>query len=135
MIPKTVQRAALTLWVSISIGCAPTSVRPVPTSSDATPLPRPDRVLVHDFAVSLADVKLNSGPGARLLRRLSSTPPSDEQARLGRQVAAAFAEELVKEIREMGLAAERAPRGPGLPDRMLAVDGQFLTIDEGNRAR
>src|SRR5258706_12513483 len=127
--------AALWLTLLIVAGCAPTDVRQVGTTAAGQPLPRPERIIVHDFAVSLSDIKLNSGPGARLLRRLSKDPQSAEQAKVGRDVAKSFSDELVKEIIALGLPAERAPQSSSVPDRTLAVDGQFVSIDEGNRAR
>jgi len=127
--------AALLLTLLIVAGCAPTDVRPVGATVAGQPLSRPERVVVHDFAVSLSDIRLNSGPGARLLRTLSRDPESAEQAKVGRDVARSFSDELVKEIVALGLPAERAPRSPSLPDKTLSIDGQFVSIDEGNRAR
>ncbi len=121
--------------LSILVGCAPTTVRSTGVPAATAPLPKPERVVVHDFAVSLDDIKLNTGPAARLRRTLGRSPQSEAQAEVGRQVAAKFADELVKAINELGLPAERAPRGTSVPDRTLAVDGQFVSIDEGNRAR
>jgi hypothetical protein len=127
--------AALVPTLVLVAGCAPTEVRPTGRHDANQPLPRPERILVYDFAVSPGDIKLNSGPGARLLRVLGKDSPSEEQSKIGRQVARVFSEELVEEIRELGLPAERATHLPSLPDRTLAVDGQFVSIDEGNRAR
>jgi hypothetical protein len=134
--------ARMSLWRSslaalvliVSVGCAPTSVRPTGPQSTA-PLPKPDRVVVYDFAVSLDDIKLNTGPAARVRRMLGRESQSQEQAEVGRKVAGKFAEELVKAIGELGLPAERAPRVPTVPQGTLAIDGQFVSIDEGNRAR
>src|SRR6185503_15982009 len=78
---------------------------------------------------------LNSGPGARLLRRVSGDPQSAEQAKVARSVAASFSEELVKALGKSGLPTERTAHLPRIPERTLAIDGQFVSIDEGNRAR
>jgi len=120
--------------LTVVAGCAPTTVRQTGMQS-APPLPRPERVVVYDFAVSLDEIKLNAGPAARLRRALSGGSQSEAQAEVARQVAGKFSEELVKLINELGLPAERVPRGWKLPDKTLAVDGQFVSIDEGNRAR
>jgi hypothetical protein len=135
MLTNARRLSLIAITLIIVAGCAPTTVRPTGTSSAAAPLPRPDRVVVYDFAVSLDDIKLNTGPAARVRRMLGRESTSQEQAETGRKVADKFADELVKAIGEMGLPAERAPRTPGVPQRTLAVDGQFVSIDEGNRAR
>src|SRR5690242_9706706 len=79
-------------------------------AASTDPLPRPDRVLVYDFAVSPEQVSLNRGLFARL-------------------------GELVERIERLGLPAERAAAGQAAPTGSLAITGQFLSIDEGNRMR
>jgi Domain of unknown function (DUF4410) len=44
-----------------------------------------------------------------------------------------MAEELVAGIRDLGLPAQRAPRGTPPPPDAIAVAGLFLNVDEGNR--
>lgn len=128
--------AALALGLTMAPGlAAATEVRVIRTYAGDQPLTRPERVVVYDFAVPSGEVKLDSGPGARLLRRLGGDSQAEEQAKVGREVAANFADELVKAIGELGLPAERAPRSPSPAAGTLAVDGQFVSIDEGNRAR
>src|SRR5438034_10206603 len=63
---RIAHRAVKWLTLVILAGCAPTNVDTVQQYSGKSPLPRPDRVLVYDFAVSANDVKLNSAIGARL---------------------------------------------------------------------
>lgn len=123
------------LAVSVLIGCASTSVEPIRTYSGSQPLPKPDRILISDFAVSPGDVSLNSGIGARLADAVKGQPKSEEQLKVGRAVAKAFSEELVKEIQGLGLPAEQASRPPSSGDTTLTIKGQFVSIDEGNRAR
>ena len=84
--------------LTIVAGCAPTTVRSTGVPAATGPLPKPERVIVYDFAVSLDDITLNTGPAARLRRALSRDSQSEAQAEVGRQVAGKFSEELVKAI-------------------------------------
>jgi hypothetical protein len=52
----------------------------------------------------------------------------------GRTVAYVVADELVKKIQSYGLWAERAMGPPSCRGNTLVIKGQFLTIDNGNRA-
>jgi hypothetical protein len=124
-------------WIGLllTIGCAQTNVETVKEYSGQEQLPRPTRVLVKDFAVSPEDVSLNSGPGARLANVIKGTPKNEEQIKVGRAAAKALSDALVKEISALGLSAERAPSAAAGGERILIVDGQFVSIDEGNRAR
>ncbi len=114
--------------------CAPTTVRSIGTSA-REPLPRPDMVLVYDFAVSPEQVSLNRGLFARLGREASSADVTEDELRVGREVAEGFSNELVKRIQRLGLPAERATGDQPAPPGTLAITGQFLSIDEGNRMR
>jgi Domain of unknown function (DUF4410) len=125
---------ALALIVAIA-GCATTKVEPIGVYSGQEALPKPDRILVYDFAVSPDEVSLNSGPLARLRQHMSDKDQTEAELEVGREVAAALSEELVEQIRALGLPAERASDAPSHMDRDLTIEGQFVSIDEGNRLR
>jgi hypothetical protein len=124
--------AALALILS---GCAPTKVRSVSSYRGDESLPRPDRVLVYDFAISPEQVSLNRGLFARLGREVASASVTEAELQIGREVAGGFSTELVKRIQRLGLPAERAGADQVAPPGTLAITGQFLSVDEGNRMR
>ncbi|HLI13108.1 MAG TPA: DUF4410 domain-containing protein [Alphaproteobacteria bacterium] len=132
------RRAAALLALSAAAalaGCAPSHV--ATTQAYAGPqLPRPDRVLVYDFAVAPDQVTLDRGVGARLLRAFQGTPQADQQRAAGAKVAEAVAQKLVAEIEKLGLPAERAGGAAGSAEvSRLLIQGDILSIDEGNRTR
>lgn len=57
----------LLLTFALLGGCAPINVQQV--SESAATVPRPDRTLVYDFAVSPEEVKLDTGLSAELMDR------------------------------------------------------------------
>jgi hypothetical protein len=81
-------------------------------------MPRPPRVLVYDFRADLSKVKDSK-------RR--------EQRELFDEARDALAEQLVTRIRTMGLMARRAGRDMKPNPDELVVDGEFVSIDKGNR--
>ena len=103
----------------------------------AQQLPRPQMNVVQDFAVAPGQVQLDPGLSGTIDETLmgNSLPPrTAQEEQLGRQVAGALAEKLVVQIRDLGLPAER---GTGLPpgvEEGLVVSGQFVGIDQGDRA-
>jgi hypothetical protein len=125
--------ASLTL--TLLAGCAPTNVQQ--TSENTGALPRPDRILVYDFAVSPDEVKLDEGLAAEIKQRYEGdqyTNRTPQELKVGHTVAYVVAAELVKKIQSDGLWAERAMGNPTHRGKTLIIKGQFLTIDEGNRA-
>jgi hypothetical protein len=95
-------------------------------------LPRPQQILVYDFAVTEAEAT-DHGPAKITANETNGTPQGEHEIEIGRQVAKALAEELVRGLRDLGFAAERKPRGTPIARRQLLIDGEFLDVDEGNR--
>jgi hypothetical protein len=100
-------------------------------SGDA--LPRPDRVLVYDFAVSPGEVRLDRGISAEIAEAARSAPRSEQELELGHKVADVLAEHLVKQIRDLGLPAQRAQGEPPMMGNSLLIEGYIVSIDQGNR--
>ncbi len=116
-------------------GCAPTHVKPV-DSYEGAQLGKPDLVIVEDFAVNPSEVKLDSGLRSRLTSLFSSASSQQREDETGRKVASAITASLVDEIRKMGLNAVAADDGAAASGtRRLRVEGQIVSIDEGNATR
>lgn len=126
------------LIVSVSLalaGCAQTNVRE-PNEIASSSLSRPQQVLVYDFAVSPEDIQQNSSIFAKMKRNMaSSSSQTAEQIQLGREVADALTDELMRKIAAMGLNPVRAANGQSAPPGSILVTGHFFRIDEGNRLR
>jgi hypothetical protein len=126
-------------WLFVAVlamvtGCAPTNVQQ--QNMALTQLPRPDLILVYDFAVSPDEVRLDTGLSAELMQKYAQykgSSPTAQEIKLGHKVAEAVADELVKKIRSYGLWAERGFGYPYGKGKVLMVKGQFVSIDQGNR--
>jgi len=116
----------------VAAGCASTEV----TSRDQVvtqQLPRPNNIWVYDFAATAADVPADSGIVGQYGEY--DTPQTDEQIATGRQLGSEIAAELVREIRNMGMPAERAL--PGGPQQIndIVIRGYLLSMKEGDAAK
>ena len=96
-------------------------------------LPRPDQILVYDFASSSANVPADSAFASPDSAPVA--PPTDEEAALGRELGATIATELVNDIREMGLPAVQvsAPTMPQVND--IVIRGYLVSIEQGSTAK
>jgi hypothetical protein len=94
---------------------------------------RPGRIIVYDFAASPADLPADSAVTGHYEER--TAPQTDEEVELGRRLGDRLAAQLVRDIRAMGLAVERA--GSGLPPHEgdLVIRGEFVSIDQGSRTK
>lgn len=93
---------------------------------------RPERIIVHDFAATPADVPAGSAVVSEY--SASSTPMTPEQIATARKLGAEVAKDLVAEIQKMGLPAVRAAGQP--PPRVgdLVIMGYFVTVQQGSAA-
>ncbi|PTL37263.1 hypothetical protein CLG94_00050 [Candidatus Methylomirabilis limnetica] len=97
-------------------------------------LPRPNHILVYDFAATPGDVPAYSPLAGQQAE--PGTPQTAEQIATGRQLGADMAAKLVEGIRDMGLSAERASstgNNPQIND--LVIRGYLLSIQEGSATK
>lgn len=112
-------------------GCAPTQVNTLAQYSG--PVPRPSNVLVYNFAVSPDEVQLDRGISAKIQDMINKPPRTKEERAVGHAVAEALATHLVKELNAIGVPATRAYGSPSTMGNAIEIEGQFLSVDEGNR--
>jgi len=127
--------AGLLIGVALlAAACGPASVQS--TSQVSGHFPRPNAILVYDFAVTPDEVQLDEGISAQVkqeFQQYQGTPRTAQEIKIGHAVANAVAAELVTAIQGYGLPAERALGWPSAQGNTLMIKGQFTSIDEGNR--
>ena len=125
--------AVAALAVAGLAGCARTSVENVDVK--ALGLPRPQLIVVHDFGVSPSAVALDTAIGARILEVVKGNPEADEHLKIGQAVARVVTDNLVAEISKLGIPAVEAAKATPVAGPSLSIEGQFVTVDQGNRLR
>ncbi len=130
----------LSAWCAMAVlaaamlgGCASTEIK----TDDVNwkPEPKPDQLIVFDFATSPDEVKLDHGLIADVRELVDREPRTAQEKKIGHSVADALADALVADLHKAGLPAVRAVHvvEPGV--RPLQVKGQILSVDEGNQTR
>jgi hypothetical protein len=120
------------LFLLVVAGCASTKV----TSRQQLvtgQLQRPGRILVYDFAATPNELP----PGSVLAVQYSggAAPQSGEQIATGRKMGALVAQELVKQILEMGMMAERGTPGATPDVNDIVIRGCIISYEEGSAAK
>jgi hypothetical protein len=104
------------------------------SKKDRKNLPPPTQILVYDFAVSPGEIPADSAARSGLQGAGDDPYNNPQRTQLEHQIAAVLAEQLVEELQDLDLPARRwsgpAPAGEGV----YTIEGQFVTIDEGNAA-
>ena len=132
------KRAAIVALVAglsllLVTACARTSVQDVQVM--ASGLSRPSVVLVHPFAASGGAVTLSGGLLSRAMEAVESTPEAQQREQVAQQVTQVLAQKLVKRIQDLGLPAKLASAAAPAMGSTLSIEGQILSIDEGNPTR
>ena len=127
-------------WLTLGVmalaamaGCARVSTENVQRATDR--LPRPALILVHDYQVSHDDVHLDSAVTSRVKRAVTGTPEAEDQLKVEQEVSRALTTTLVDEIRKLGIRTEPATMAAPAAGPTLVIEGQILSINEGNKTR
>lgn len=118
--------------IALLAGCAKTTV----TSRDryeGERIARPERIIVHNFAATPADVPAGSAVAGSYAQH--ATPQTSDDIELGRKLGAQVAQELVAEIQGMGLPAVRAQGQPAPRVGDIVLMGYFESVDAGSAAK
>ena len=93
-------------------------------------LGRPDRIIVHDFAATPADVHAQSALPSE--SAAAAAPQTAEDVEVGRKLGAEVAKQLVADLQGMGLPAVQAAGQP--PPRVgdIVIRGSFVSVEEGS---
>jgi hypothetical protein len=130
---RFVRTAAALAGLTLFAGCTSAQSQ---METTAQMLPQPQVVIVDAFATSPEEVQLDEGVSTEIEQAIKAhhgTSRTEQELQVGHQVADALANELVVEIRDMGVRAERGNTVPAEFQRGLLIKGQFVSIDEGNR--
>lgn len=113
-------------------GCASATVT---RTKGAGPLPKPDVIVVREFAVTPAEVTLDKGVMASAVRDSRGQAPSEEEVQVGHLVADRLAKSLVEELCNADVPAVRATSSIRISDTTAILQGEFLTINQGDQTK
>jgi hypothetical protein len=120
------------LALVVMAGCTSTEITERQPYEGAK-LARPDRIIVHDFAATPADVHAESTLPSESAG--AATPQTAEDIEVGRKLGAEVAKQLVADLQGMGLPAVQAAGQP--PPRVgdLVIKGSFASVEEGGAGK
>ena len=121
----------LLVGVAILAGCASTTITRQTAMTFAPGLARPNQIWMYDFVAASSDMPAGSSLAGQV--GAPSTPPTPEEIQTGREYGALIAQQLVKDIQNMGMPAIEA--GPGSsPQVGDAVIRGYIVSTEGGGA-
>lgn len=107
-------------------------------------LPKPNKILIQDFAVSSKEITIDESIAARLHRKRMLRQGVDEDSSpqiLAQQVQTAFAKTLAGELKKIDIQTINVPSQKissdegGVDSSDLVIAGEFIAINEGDEAK
>ena len=116
----------------VILGCASTKVSNQERVAFGE-LPKPNNILVHEFAASASELPANSALYSS--PDLDTTPQTDAQISEGKKLGILIATNLATEINNMGMPAElaKADAQPQIND--MVIIGYLISVKEGSEGK
>ena len=118
------------LWLAALFlnGCGATTV--TPTFPTIAGLPRPDRVLVYDFAVTPDALEAKYGLDTQARGGAGSQAQTQEDIQVGKAFAGALTSSLVEELRSRAIDAYRGAEAAPAGQNTASIKGRFLRTSQ-----
>jgi hypothetical protein len=97
-------------------------------------LPKPDMIIVRNFAVTDAEVQLDKGVMATAVRNAGDQSQSDEEVQVGHIISDKLAQKLVDELNKQGIPAVRDGLDVHPSNTTAIISGEFMRVDQGNQS-
>jgi hypothetical protein len=132
-IKQIVSAIVLCVAAGVFISCGnTTTVTPLIKAGDT--LAKPDRLLVYDFEVAPGKMDFERGPASAISPAVNSDAQTDEETRIGKAMAKALTDGLLRELRSRGIAnAYRATESSPPGEDTASIKGRFLRQTQGDR--
>ncbi len=121
------------LGLAVLVGCASSEITQRQSNAAQEQIARPGRIIVYDIRATPSEVPATAAITGSYSQRQS--PQTADEIKFGRQLGAQVAANLVRKILDMGMPAQRAGQGPPPQLGDVLITGQFISIEEGDRAK
>ena len=128
--------AASVLLVSSAYGvqgpmAAKISVTPLASYTGSTPLPKPAKILVYDFAINPDDIQVDKIQAMRPRHLITGDQKPDA---IAASASKKYSDELVKALGKTGIPVEHVAAGTPPSDNAMIIQGSFTSLKQGNKA-
>jgi len=130
--PRRVTIPMIALLALALAGCSSTQVVNRESNIGNERIPRPNRILIYDFAATSDGIPDDSALAGEVSD--PEMPPTDKELEVARQLGVEVSTDLAEEITKMGLPGLRATNQPPPEPGDIVIRGYFLSVNQGNRA-
>jgi hypothetical protein len=140
--PRQTTRSVLLLTAVASLGAAvafgggplaaKVKVTPLKSYDGSNPLPKPERLIVYDFAIDTSAVQVDQ---SQKIRPRNVITGAEKPEVIARKASSKFSAELVKKLQATGIPVEHVAADVAQPENSLAIQGSFVSLKQGDKAQ
>lgn len=108
-------------------------IKTVQTYQGTQAVPKPDRVVVYDFAIDPSVVKTDRMPGIR--QRMKGNSKEDVAKQVQSQITSDMVKSLQKRLKDSGIPVEKGTPDMQVSGNALTIRGTITKLDAGHRMR
>jgi hypothetical protein len=106
------------------------NVTPLAGYTGTSPLPKPDKILVYDFAINPDDIQVDKMQAMRPRHLIAGDKTPDA---IAASAGKKYSQELVKALAKTGIPVEHVAQDTPPSDNSMLVQGSFTALKEGNK--
>jgi hypothetical protein len=106
------------------------NVTPVASYTGSSPLPKPAKILVYDFAINPDDIQVDKIQAMRPRHLITGDQKPDA---IAASASKKYSTELVKALAKTGIPVEHVAKDTPASDNAMTVQGSFTSVKEGNK--
>ena len=106
------------------------NVTPLASYTGTTPLAKPDKILVYDFAINPDDVQVDKVQSMRPRHLIAGDESPDA---IAASASKHYSQELIKQLGKTGIPVEHMAKDAPAPANALVIQGSFTSLKQGNK--
>jgi hypothetical protein len=106
------------------------NVTPLAGYIGSSPLPKPEKILVYDFAINPDDIQVDKIQALRPRHLITGDQKPDA---IAASASKKYSQELVKALAKTGIPVEHVAKDTPASDNALMIQGSFTSVKEGNK--
>ena len=107
------------------------NVTPIASYTGSSPLAKPARILVYDFAINPDDIQVDKIQSMRPRHLITGDQKPDA---IAASASKKYSTELVKKLEKTGIPVEHVAKDTPASDNAMTIQGSFTSVKEGNKA-
>jgi hypothetical protein len=106
------------------------NVTPIASYTGSSPLPKPVKILVYDFAINPDEIQVDKMQAMRPRHLITGDKSPDS---IAASASKTYSGELVKALAKTGIPVEHVAKDTPPSDNAMMVQGSFTSLKEGNK--